>query len=547
MIELILYGIGLYLVILFFVYIVLPIGSIVAFIGICIGLLIGVYSALKCYITSIKDNLNPYDYYEDNSSRKQEFAIRRSYFFGPGYAQLKKTAQDAWTAIWRSTQGFSSTRDKISGALDVTIIKQVLWVAAWLFYLCAMASVGILGGMITCVLGLAHAAVLTAVMLIIYVLFSVTWVVDRIYLQSKAIKTSCPVDQTRAVIPMFECPSCGNIHDRLVPGPYGIWRRRCTCGNVLPTTFFLGRSNLKALCPTCGSELAASDVQQFSLTLVGGTSSGKTVLLSAFYHELFSALDNNKAICYEIPDMHKEMFENLSDWYSGIPCPATRMAQTSDMYSIILKSDQFEVSKQFSLYDVAGEAFEDPAMSNMLPQKQMRDSDGVIIAIDPLSALAMRESAKTEGDDTQNYSTAEAATIVNNFVTYLKAVLTNSKIKHKSQKPVSVVITKSDLSSISRRISYHKIKTIMNNQPDTFGSFEEARDVICREFLMEIGLMEAVQAIEAAFIEVHYFPVSAIGHAENGEEYEPEHVTEPFMWLIERAQPELATIIRVNQ
>ena len=366
-----------------------------------------------------------------------------------------------------------------------------------------------------------------------------TWVIDRIYLQSKSIKSSCPVDQTRAVIPMFECPGCNGIHDRLVPGPYGIWRRRCTCGTVLPTTFLLGRSNLKALCPTCGSELAASDVQQFSLSLVGGTSSGKTVLLAAFYHELFCLLEKSKSVYCEIPGMHQEMFDNLNDWYTGVHCPATRASQTSDMYSIILKSDQFEVSKQFSLYDVAGEAFEDPAMANMIPQKQMRDSDGVIITIDPLSAMTMRESARSEGNDTQNYSTAEAATIVNNFVTYLKAVLTNSKMKDKSQKPVSVVITKTDLSSISRRISYHKIKTIMSQQPDAFGSFEEARDTICREFLMDIGLREAVQAIEAGFIEVHYFPVSAMGHAENGDEYEPEHVTEPFYWLIGRAQPEL--------
>ena len=517
----------------------LPVGSIVALIGTCIGVAIGLFSALKCYVKSIKDNINPYDYYEDDSPHRQEYATRRSYFFGPGYLQLLKTAKDAWIDIWGTTRSFSKIRVKIVGALDVVGIRQMLWIAGWMFYLCAMASVGVLGSFITCVLGLAHAIVLTSVMAVIYILFSVTWIIDRIYLQSKSIKSSCPVDQTRAVIPMFECPGCGNIHDRLVPGPYGIWRRRCTCGNVLPTTFLLGRSKLKALCPTCGSELAASDVQQFSLSLVGGTSSGKTVLLAAFYHELFVMIEKSKSVCCEIPEMHKEMFDNLNDWYTGLPCPATRVSQTSDMYSIILKSDQFEVSKQFSLYDVAGEAFEDPAMTSMIPQKQMRDSDGVIITIDPLSAMTMRESARNEGDDTQNYSTAEAATIVNNFVTYLKAVLTNSKIKNKSQKPVSVVITKADLSSISRRISYHKIKTIMNQQPDTFGSFDEARDTICREFLMDIGLMEAVQAIDAGFVEVHYFPVSAIGHVENGEEYEPEHVTEPFYWLIDRAQPEL--------
>lgn len=58
-IELLLYGIGIYLLILFFVYIVLPIGSIVALIGTCIGVAIGLFLALKCYVKSIKDNINP--------------------------------------------------------------------------------------------------------------------------------------------------------------------------------------------------------------------------------------------------------------------------------------------------------------------------------------------------------------------------------------------------------------------------------------------------------------------------------------------------------
>lgn len=85
-------------------------------------------------------------------------------------------------------------------------------------------------------------------------------------------------------------------HARLVPGPYGIWHRRCSCGKKLPTTFLLGRSALKAFCPVCGNELAASDVQQFSLSVVGGTSSGKTVLLTAFYHNFLEALDKNKQV-----------------------------------------------------------------------------------------------------------------------------------------------------------------------------------------------------------------------------------------------------------
>ena len=157
----------------------------------------------------------------------------------------------------------------------------------------------------------------------------------------------------------------------------------------------------------------------------------------------------------------------------------------------------------------------------------------------------MREQAKIEGDDTLNFSSAEAASVVTNFVTYLKNVLTNGKTRGKSLKPVAVVITKSDLSSIGRHISYPRIREIMNGSPDAFDSFDEARDCICREFLQDIGLGDAVKAVEAGFSEVHYFPVSAMGHPANGEAYVPEHVAEPFYWLIAKTQPALAELLNI--
>lgn len=185
MVQLLIYGIGLTLLFLFFVYIILPIGSILLLIGICIGLVIGLFSALKCYFKSIKKNINPYDYYIDRSLHKQEYASRKSYFFGPGYSQLIKIAKDAWIDIWDSTQSFSKIRDKIVGILDVVVIRHIFWITGWIFYICAVLSVGVLGSFVMCVLGLAHAIILASVMAVIYILFSVTWVIDRIYLQAR--------------------------------------------------------------------------------------------------------------------------------------------------------------------------------------------------------------------------------------------------------------------------------------------------------------------------------------------------------------------------
>lgn len=527
-------------------------GAFVSIGALCLAFALGCAVAIVNYVKKLILYLNPnplingvYDdgirrYYQDKHKHREEYGCR-SYFFGPGFFSIKETIKNSWRANF---QLIGNARKWLSNHTN-GFLEWLCWIPGLPYFIFYTASILVIGSIVTVICTLVHAVPMFLVMCIIYILFSITWVVDRFYLQLHSITTSCPYDQTRAVIPAFECPSCGNKHMHLVPGPYGIWHRRCTCGKVLPTTFLMGRSSLKAFCPKCGNELAASDVQQFAITVVGGTSSGKTVLLSAFFHEFFKTIRKNRHVTYTIPDIHADMFRDLESWFGGAECGATTLGETSDMYSILLKSEVFDVDKQFSLYDIAGEAFEDATMASMLPQKQMNDSDGIVIVIDPLSASIMRNDAKSEGDDTKNYSTAEVAVVISNFVTYLKTVLTNNRIKVKSDKPVAVVITKSDLSSVSRRISYHRIKSTMRSDKRRFENFANARDVISRDFLIDIGLQDAVRAIEASFTNVHYFPVSAIGHAANGEEYEPEHVVEPFYWLVGIAQPALAELLNI--
>lgn len=476
-------------------------------------------------------------YYEDKAKSKEEFELRRSYFFGPGYFSVIHTIADAWKANFSVIKRFSEWIG------DFGTLGKILGLIPFLFF---TLSIAIFGSAATLACSVLHISFILPVMVGIYILFTIVWLVDRIYLQVKSIKSSCPYDQTRSVVPAFACPKCDNRHKRLVPGHYGIFHRKCTCGTKLPTTFLLGRSSLKAYCPKCGHELAASDVQQFSISVVGGSASGKTVLLSAFYHEFFDKIDKNPNAIYEIPSIHEDDFKDLKDWFNGVRCDATEKSITAKMYSVLLKSPAFDVDKQFSLYDIAGEAFDDPDLKEMLPQKQMRDSNGVIIVIDPLSAQTMREEAQNEGDDTSNYSEGNAAEVISNFVHYLKNVITGIGTKRKSEKPVAVVLSKTDLASISRQISYHYIKTQMKNTPEKYESLADARDQLCREFLFSIGLGDAVNELDANFTEVHYFPVSAIGHAANGETFEPEHVLEPFCWLIKRSDTAIAELLRLD-
>lgn len=521
-----------------------PILKYVCAAALVIGAIVGVLAALVSYFKAIRRNRHPYARYVDKSSNPQP--ARRSYFFGPGINQLIAITTDAWKGMWAWLCKILSVAGGMLFFTDSWIIRIIMFLPAAALTVASFASVGLLGGLITAFLSAAHIAIMLSMMVVIYTLFTITWVIDRIYLKSRSIRTSCSYCQERYVIPEFECPNCGEIHTKLVPGPYGIWHRRCKCGHVLPTTFMNGRSQLNSYCPMCHNGLAASDASQVSISVVGGSSSGKTVLMSAFYHELFDSIRRNgNRLSVEIPDASKYMFEDLERWYAGAPCDPTAVTDTSIMYSVLFNASVFDARKQFSVYDIAGEAFRDPEISAMIPQKQFKFADGIVIVIDPLAAELMRSEAEANGDDITNYSESEASTVITNFVSYLKTNLSSKGATRTIQKPVSVVITKADLPSVKRRISYTHIRHEVKQK--RFADFETARDELCRNFLADIGMSSAVSAIDANFSNVHYYPVSAIGHEPDGEIYEPEHIMEPFERIITEADSALAELMGLQK
>ena len=523
----------------------------IAIVAACLAFSFGSSVAIVNYFHKLITYINPYPlkpgvyrdekryYYRDTAKRREDFDLCRSYFFGPGFFSIVHTIRDAWKANFRVIKRLYEWLG------DFGIPGMVLGFIPLVFF---SLSVAVFGSAATIACSAVHVGIILPVMILSYILFTLVWLVDRVYLQIKSIKTSCPYDQTRSVIPIFACPWCENKHKQLVPGPYGIFHRRCTCGRRLPTTFLLGRSSLKSYCRQCGHKLAASDVQQFAISVVGGSGSGKTVYLSAFFHELFNLIDQSSNVSYEIPDIHKDDFSNLTDWFNGARCDATEIEDaTARMYSVILRSPGFDVDRQFSLYDIAGEVFRDPEMKGMLPQRQMRDSNGVIIVIDPLSSAAVLEEVRREGEGSSDCSEDNAALVISNYAHYLKNIITRIGTKRKSSKPVAVVISKADIDCVKHHISYQAVEDRMLRTPEKYASISEARDEICREYLFRIGLGDAVSALDANFSEVHYFPVSAIGHAANGQIFSPDHVMEPVCWLVRYSDPEIAELLQLKR
>lgn len=410
----------------------------------------------------------------------------------------------------------------------------------------------IINGTVFVIIGSMLAMIFSILLLIVgilslpYVLvFIVAWFVDRIYLWIRKIAQPCGNCQSKNIILYYECPKCGRIHKHLVSGPYGVFTHKCKCGNKIPCTFFNGRSiKTKPICPSCGNYIKGAGTRPFMIQLIGGSNSGKTVYISAFYHEFLKKVKNSYLIDYEVDKDEENLFVNLEDWYMGIPCESTKR-MNSQMYPVQLYSNKLDVSRKFILYDIAGEMFNSGKADAEINQKQFHYCNGIVFILDPFSNNNYRKEVKQIGEQLPQYSDIESEEVINTFLNYM-ARTGNKSVGSVFQMPFSVVITKADVKAIRQKINMVKIKAEFNKNPQMYTSIEEARDSMCKAFLNEIGLSELTSIIETRFKKVHYFLASPMGHEPDGTQFDSWGVLEPVEWIIKDQDEKMFELLQGN-
>lgn len=170
---------------------------------------------------------------------------KKSYFFDKGYKDLGNTIKGAWARNSDSIKKYASNL----GNLGDHGLPAKLFLG--LVNILAMVAVVVCGSAITAVITFINIVILLVFMVIVYIGFTIIWIVDRLYLVRKKIFTACHECKEKSLIPTYICPKCGAKHTNLTPGVYGILKRTCNCGEKLPTAFFNGRKNLEAECPNC--------------------------------------------------------------------------------------------------------------------------------------------------------------------------------------------------------------------------------------------------------------------------------------------------------
>lgn len=535
LIYLALIALAIYILVKFVIPAVLALGGVAAIITACVAVLVGFWMAVKNYVLAIRNNLN-FLHWE---WEKDDEPAQRSYFFGPGYAQLVATIKEAFEMNATSGEQIIETGKDFKGDSD-GFWRVVRGIGGFIYTVVGCICVYVIGMALCAALGVIHGSITTVVMVINYIIFSIVWLVDRIYLMKYKIRADCPVCHTPFTIPTFMCPDCGSVHKKLVPGPYGIWHHKCTCGNKIPSTFLNGRSKLDAYCGNCASPLVASDARPIVFQLIGGSKAGKTVYLSAFFHQYLKKLSANHSLELTIADQYKPYFDELEDWYKGNECPATAQLN-SQMYPVLIDSS-LGVKRQFSIYDIAGEMFDGFTADSEIQQQQFHYCDGLLFLIDPFSSGELRTSKINAGEDISDFSNMAVEDVATNFINYLIRI-GHAKANSRCNIPIAVLIAKADIKEVKRAIGPAKINTVFRNNPETYGTYENARDSICRQFLIDIGLGSTVDNLETQFTNLHYFPVSAMGHSADGTPYEPWGIMEAIDWMLPLADKDLANLI----
>ena len=391
----------------------------------------------------------------------------------------------------------------------------------------------ILGLIIYHILAVAYLFLLLALWILNLILIPLFNLADK----TTQVTQHCPHDYATFKLPIFECPHCSELHDNLVPGTTGLLWTKCTCGHFIPCASLTKRKKLNSYCPKCRHALASSNVRALTLQVVGGNSSGKTAFISAFQHQYIDSVW--KSGNHSVSTSPEDEFQALEDMYNTGRTEASSHDKVHAYY--ILHNSSSSSDNGIIIYDVPDEII----LSEQYERNPLNFGycDGIVLVIDPLSIPSVRKEceAAAGGSSTDGWSNDSTEDIIVHFIIKYSEVAGRTARKM-TNTPVAVLITKSDLVTIRRKIGYVKIKAEYAANPHLYNSFDMARDQICRHYLNSIGLSNALNNLDSVFSQISFFPVSAIGHVADGRPFDPQRVLIPIAWIARQCQSSICNI-----
>ncbi|MDR1639295.1 MAG: hypothetical protein LBT59_06335 [Clostridiales bacterium] len=491
-------------------------------------------ATFACVLAHIRFNvLNAGICYREDVAKGE--TLLRNYFYGPGLhhisnirSEIKKinSGHRNWFGLAFLQKALGDFEPE-SKALLVPLAP--VFLALWAMSVPEVLIRGLFWRILRLALTLAHFAIIVVGSPIARILAFILKTEQSMEVAN--LTFACPKCKRRSSQPYYVCEKCVNVHQVLEPGRYGLFGAQCgfsDCGKKLPV-YMRDKKHLLKSCPYCRELLDTGSSHNFGIQLVGGSSSGKTAFLAAFWHLYFQGAGNLKTQLW-VP--LKDRFDELEESYE-IGLPKLTLDTNSIAYSV-----EHPGNVNLTLYDISGSAFEFESYSVI--QEQFGYCDSAVIVIDPLSSPNARDKYNSPyHEDLQGFSNASPSFVISAFINEYrkqKGLRTDQAITI----PVAVAITKTDVEAVRGEIGIASIQASYSLNSKRFKSFEDARNSICRDYLTSIDMGDVVNQLEFNFKNLRYYPVSAIGH-NAGSEFEPSGVAEAMESLL---KPQFAKILK---
>jgi len=331
----------------------------------------------------------------------------------------------------------------------------------------------------------------------------------------------CKIDKRK--IP-YTCQDCGDKYYLNFLGRRPLTCKKPSCKKEI--------SSLIPSCPKCNAQIvqAALDTTPYPFSIIGTTSSGKTIFTTVMLHEVSGVIDPELAL----DDPDRETFtnqnENTITLYGSPPRvldPTAPGLKRPQIWPV--KNFAKNHTYTFTIYDGAGEDHENNITPHTKVCQYIKASKAIIYTLDATKLLS--------NDD------GKARHIVNSLANYIKTAL-GKKANDTLKIPIAVVLTKFD--TVLNHPQFAPTALVKQNLHCVRNgklNLSELRQIDheIRNWLNDIGKVAFLRAFKMHFREYHFFGVSSLGMSPNSDgtlpgEPKPHRVLDPVLWLFKKAR-----------
>ncbi|MEU2068269.1 TRAFAC clade GTPase domain-containing protein [Streptomyces anulatus] len=369
-----------------------------------------------------------------------------------------------WVDAYTSTRAAASAvRHRLLGRWMAVTARRMLtghqpstgygghWIARGMFFLLAPGTaLGAITG------ALLASSILVLIHLVMWLLISLVWLAtvagvavlrgaDRAGALVRRIRMKCPYPGCYRPFPLavHRCPGCGTTHRELRPGRFGVLWHVCACRRRIVTVSLAGRDRLAVECPHCDRPLPAGTgrLRVVHVPIVGGTSSGKTMLMAAAVAGLqatsgtgalkvsFATADDRR----DVVDLNRQL--TTAGW--------VRKTQGGQPRALMLRVSHRRRDRLLYLYDPMGESLYD--VDSTRRQAYLAHADGVVLVVDVLADPQVRRSLSVGEEEFARAANPSDPGPWQTYQTFTGELSALAGRRRRGRLPLAVVVTKRDV------------------------------------------------------------------------------------------------------